>query len=966
MMKRSIKSKTFRTAALFAVLVISAAGSAGSGETVIEGGFEGGSFGAGWVHGAARLNGNENALWADHDVVLDLPYTGTWSALLGYKYTAVAKDRYGYMYQEVTIPADASSAVFTFRYRQQGFDGRANDPFVAAVRDLAGNVLATIVDVAFDDQSSHYKDSGWVDVTYDMSAFAGQTVRLDFRQHNLQDNRFETWVFVDDVSCIYRKHVDLAVDGNGDDEFGAPGTGSGGISVSSGVAGGTVTYLIDIENEGLDIDSYTVSASPPAGWSAVIRYGGADYTSPWTTSAVAPGTTISAEVILTISAGAPAGSYSSIVDAVSVSDGTRYDSVTLGTTITLVPFVADLVIDGDGLGTIDPAGGGGSSSGSAYPGAFVDYAIELVNGSSQQDDFTISFDFDPGISAVIIDGALTHTASFSSGTVDSGDSRTYTLRVTADPTFAGGDYLSHVYAASSGDPSSVDGVTATLTVIAPVLDLVIDGNGDGIYDPSGNGFGGAYTVDGLRGTTVYFSIAVQNEGGVADSYTFTWDRPSGNWSAVINDGTTDHAFPWTSPAFAPGEERTYTLAVSIPNNAAFNTWVSILDAVSVSDGRIAESVSAVIMVSDKIGVDVIIDGNGDGVYGGQGTGAGGLSSIMAAPGDTVTFAIVVENEGGVDSHDIQWNTPAGWSVLLDGQVSPVASAPAGAYTLQVIVPLMSPVGTFDIILDAIKSNKNFYVDSATGRITVTASRLVDGVIDGAGDDIFGSAGLGDGGTSTRGTVAGVAVAFIVEIQNQGTFDESYTVTWSEPAGWTGILDGSVQPFSTGVIPSGGSVSYIFGATVPLSEVPGDFDYIIDIVSIDDPLNTESLTARVTVYPPPTVDLVKAVDLAAAQPGEVVTYTLTYSNPSAAPIIEIEIVDPVPPEMELVLDAYGAGSDISWTTGAGTVYLTADPADADEALFDPGTGVLQVILSRQAPYMLSTGESGVIEFQVRVR
>jgi uncharacterized repeat protein (TIGR01451 family) len=162
------------------------------------------------------------------------------------------------------------------------------------------------------------------------------------------------------------------------------------------------------------------------------------------------------------------------------------------------------------------------------------------------------------------------------------------------------------------------------------------------------------------------------------------------------------------------------------------------------------------------------------------------------------------------------------------------------------------------------------------------------------------------------------------------------------------------------------VTYLFAAAVPLGEVPADYDYVIDIVSDDDPLNTESLTARVTVYPPPTVDLVKAVDLAAAQPGEVVTYSITYSNPSAASIVEIEIVDPVPPEMELVLDAYGAGSDISWTTGAGTVYLTADPADADEALFDSGSGVLQVILSRQAPYMLSAGESGVIEFQVRVR
>ena len=310
------------------------------------------------------------------------------------------------------------------------------------------------------------------------------------------------------------------------------------------------------------------------------------------TPAVAPGTSIAAEIVLAVPAGEPAGSYVSIADAVSVSDPTRFDSVTLGTNLIVVPFVADLVIDGDGLGVIDPAGAGGSSSGSAFPGSFVDYAVELVNPGGQQDDYTISFDFDPGVTAVIIDGAVTHTAPFNSGSLDPGDTRMYTLRVTADPTFAGGDYLSRVYAASSGDPSAVDGVTATLTVIAPVLDLVIDGNGDGTYDPSGSGMGGSARIAGLRGPTVYFPVVVQNEGGVADSYTFTWDRPTGNWSAVINDGAVDHVFPWTSPPFAPGEERIYTLAVNIPSNAQFNTWATILEAVSVSDGRIAESVTA--------------------------------------------------------------------------------------------------------------------------------------------------------------------------------------------------------------------------------------------------------------------------------------------------------------------------------------------------------------------------------------
>jgi uncharacterized repeat protein (TIGR01451 family) len=966
MMKRCETTRGFRTAALLAAAVMVATLGARAGETVIEGGFEGGSFGGSWVHGAAMINGPQNPSWADHAVVLDMPYTGTWSALLGYKYTPVYKNRYGFMYQDVTIPADISSAVFTFRYRQQGFDGSGFDPFLATVRDQADNILATLVVASFNDMSSRFKDSGWVDITYDMSAFAGQTVRLDFRQYNTRDNMFETWVFVDDVSLIHRKYVDLAVDGDGDDIFGDPGTGSGGTSLSSGVAGETVSYLLDIENEGLDIDSYTVSASSPAGWNTVIRYGSIDYAAPWTTPAVSPGSTISAEVLITIPAGEPIGSYSTIIDAVSVSFGNRFDSVTLGTNVVLADYMPDLVIDGDGAGVVDPSGGGGSSSGSVFPGGTVDYTIELVNAGALPDGFTISFSAASGLSAVVIDGGTTHTAAFSTGAIDPGDSRTYTLRVTAAATTLGGDYQSYVYATSSGDPLGIDGVTATTAVLAPRLDLVINGSGDGVYDPTGSGLGGTSTLSGLRGTTVYFPVTVQNEGGIDDAFRFSWTRPSGGWSAVINNGTTDHALPWTSPVFAPGEERDYVLAISVPDNAAFDTWISILDAVSINDNRISESVTAVIMVNDKIGVDVLIDGNGDDEYGAMGTGLGGFSSTTADPGDTVSFAILIQNEGGGNVFDFEWTSPAGWTVLLDGQASPVTGGSEGTYTLQVIIPLTSPGGTFDIIFDGLKSNKRYYVDSVTGRIFVTPGRLVDAVIDGDGDDVIGTPGLGDGGISTRGTLAGQTAVFSIELQNQGPFDESYTVSWSGPAGWTETFDGAAQPCNTGVIPAGGNAVYLFEATVPAAEIPGDFDYIVDVVSDDDPLNTESVTARVTVYPPPTVDLVKAVDLAAARPGDIVTYTIVYSNPGVEDAVEIEIIDPVPPEVELVLDAYGAGSDIAWTRGGTTVYLTADSTDADEALFDAGTGILQVIFSRQAPYTLSAGETGSLEYQVRIR
>ena len=960
---RRTKLKIWMTAAI----VIAASAGVTAGELVLGGGFETGSFDAAWTHGASSLGGNQNPSWADHAVVADLPYTGIWSALLGYKYTAVGKDRYGFMYQDVAIPASGSSASLFFRYRMQGFDGRGNDPFRMTVRDLSGTVLATVVDYMFNDGGTQYKDSGWRTVQYDMSAFAGQIVRLEFRQYNLNDNRYATWVFIDDVSLISSAWVDLAVDGEGDDLFGAPGTGAGGTSISSGVAGETVSYLLDIENESLDVDSYTVSVSPPAGWTAVIRYGGIDYSAPWVTPPVAGQSTITAEIIITIPAGEAEGSYATIVDAVSTIDSGRFDSVTLGMNIVPSDFDVDLVINGDGAGVVDPSGGGGSAVDSLYPGGSVDYAIEVFNTGSQPDSFDVWFDPGTTLSAVMIDGGTTYTGAFTTGVVAPGASAGYVFRVSAPGDVTGGDYPGHVYARSRSDNLKVDGVTGTTTVRAPRLDLVIDGSGDGLYDPTGSGGGGSGTVSGAAGDAVQIPVVVQNESSLPDAFTIDWTRPANGWSAVVNDGAADHTLPWTTPTLAPGEQRQYFLVITSPKNAKNDAYVSILDAVSTSDNEVAESVTAIVVIGDANEVDLIIDGDGDDVYGGLGTGLGGFSSYSVDPGDTVTFTIVVQNESGGNGFDFEWTSPAGWSVLLNGQPSP-SSGGAGTYTLQAIVPLLSPGGVNDVVFDARKSNKPYFFDSVTGRIIVSSPGRVDALIDGNGDDVIGTTGAGDGGSSMQTAPAGSTFVFSVELQNQGPAAESYIIDWNVIAGWTATFDAQAAPCTTAAIAAGASAVYAFEAVSPAGALPGDYDFIIDVFSTVDPLNTESITARATVLPAGSgmLALVKTVDMLQAHPGEEMTYTITFSNAGTEDVLEIEIVDPIATELDLVTDAFGPGADIAWNTTAGTTYLTADPLDADEALFDTGTSTLRVILSRQAPFTLGAGESGSIEYRVRIR
>ncbi|UCF04555.1 MAG: hypothetical protein JSV33_11555 [bacterium] len=869
-----------------------------AGELVQDGGFEIGDFHPAWVHGAMNLSGQSQADWADHAVVLDLPFTGNYSALLGFKYTQPQQRRFAFMYHDITIPTNVSAATLYFKFRHQGYDG-PNDPFIVEIRDLSDNTLATVVDYAFSERSQQFKDSGWIEddgagpAGYDMAAYAGQTVRIYFRQMNLADNFYETWTFVDDVSFVYKKYVDLILDGDGDDRFGDLGSGAGGSSTESAEAGETVTYLLDIENEGLDDDSYRLTVSPPPGWTVVLRYGGTDYSFPWTTPIVGAGASIQAELIVTVPGGEPLGGYTTIVDAVSTAFGDRFDSVRLETNVVPADHLADLVIDGDGLGVIDSLGWGGFSYRETPSDTEVTFDIDLVNGGVLIDSFTIWFRPEAPLTAVIEEGAITHSGAFTTGAIDPGGSASFTLRVTVPLDILGGDYTTLVYAKSVTDTLRKDGVRAVAGVRAPRVDMVINGSGDGIIDPTLSGLGGSSTIMGVRGNTVYFPVTVQNEGNVVDSFTMTWVKPPGGWTAVINDGSVDHVLPWITPAFAPESERDYLLAVTVPASAAFETFQSLLHAVSQLDGDVAESVTASITVVEGNEIDLIIDGVGDNVYGPLGSGIGGSSVQAANPGDTLTFTITVQNESGEDLFDIQWAAPPGWEAVIGDSTSSMRGVPAGDYTMEVRVPAACANGTFEVVVDGVKTNKPFLVDSAKGVVVVTVPPIVDALIDGNGDESFGTPGNGNGGFSEQSTIGGQTVNFTLELQNQGGGNESYVVTWNGFIGWTALLAGSASPFTTAVIGPGASDLYVFEVTIPVTAAEGDYDYILDVVSTVDSTNVESVTARVHINPPPRVDLVidgnGAFDTAPAGSGEG-GRSLVFGEPDTMTTAVLEVVN----------------------------------------------------------------------------
>ena len=100
------------------------------------------------------------------------------------------------LYQAVTIPAGACSASFSFWLwitTSETTTVTAFDTLTVTVRSSAGTVLSTLATFSNLNRSSSY-----VQRSFDLSAFKGQTVRLQF--HGVEDSSLRTSFIIDDTA----------------------------------------------------------------------------------------------------------------------------------------------------------------------------------------------------------------------------------------------------------------------------------------------------------------------------------------------------------------------------------------------------------------------------------------------------------------------------------------------------------------------------------------------------------------------------------------------------------------------------------------------------------------------------------------------------------------------------------------------------------------------------------------------
>lgn len=155
-----------------------------SAELVTNGGFETGDF-SGWVYGGV----------ATQQVTTAAAHSGSYGAQLGYWDDGIGYEPYGndWMYQTITIPTEAVSANLSFWYATQSTDGISFDWANMQIQDSGGNNLVQVI------HAGGAGSSGWINKTYDLAPYIGQTIRLEFEVH--QDGWYDqTRAFFDDIS----------------------------------------------------------------------------------------------------------------------------------------------------------------------------------------------------------------------------------------------------------------------------------------------------------------------------------------------------------------------------------------------------------------------------------------------------------------------------------------------------------------------------------------------------------------------------------------------------------------------------------------------------------------------------------------------------------------------------------------------------------------------------------------------
>ncbi|MBP2680335.1 MAG: hypothetical protein H6Q78_198, partial [Candidatus Krumholzibacteriota bacterium] len=384
-----------------------------------------------------------------------------------------------------------------------------------------------------------------------------------------------------------------------------------------------------------------------------------------------------------------------------------------------------------------------------------------------------------------------------------------------------------------------------------------------------------------------------------------------------------------------GSSAFYTVKVAVPPAAAPGLHSTIIDAHSSLAPRIPESARLATLTGAVAAGIVFDDRDHDGVFGPQDAGLGGVTVTESSTG----IAAVTDGDGR-------------YSLLLPAGVTAtiVERNLAGFVSL-------SPDTAGPAVLAA---GDTLAVDFAdVPGIRLSAGVVSNGVAGGYADFPHRlDAGTSGAVVLTAAADSSTAAVVYLDVNEDGLFDAG---------------DRFLDPADLDMDPAAGKdhACLIVRLFIPPTAPAGStWRVTVDAVqTIEGTPFTSSARAfdAAVVTDGSLLTLAKRVDAAAAAPGTVLTYTISFTNTGIDSVQNVTLLDPVSAHVDPVAGAFGPGMDVEWRrNGSTVVYLTLDPSDGDECEYSAADRVLRLFFSRNSPYRLEPGEGGELSYRVIVK
>ncbi len=502
------------------------------------------------------------------------------------------------------------------------------------------------------------------------------------------------------------------------------------------------------------------------------------------------------------------------------------------------------------------------------------------------------------------------------------------------------------------------------------------------------------------GGSANFLAQIFNRGNATDTYTFTYSLEAGSTFVPTVEffydravGGVQHFLDAEDPQILPSGGIYYTpvpavmeddvdvyLKTSIPAGVTSGqatvkiTAVSVFDPTKTATGFYTVNVSSAVVVATK-----------------------SVTPAKPAPGETLTYTIVIRNNGTTDAtsliasdplplgityvpNSIKVNTLAktdaadgdnadfGISVTSprNGVFVNVGTLAAGG---QVTVTFDATVNVGVVAGTTITNKMSAFYSDGAKTIRIDSNGLTFFVAGTAGIDLTAAATAASGDPGDK-------VAYPLTIANKGNTPDLFDLTYTSSQGWTynfyvdtngnGIFDSGDTLLTdtdgdgkvdTGNIPNGSSMNILAVAAIP----PGSPDKSADSTTITatSDVNTavlDQVTVNTTTTSP-LLTLTKTVSPTGSQPpGSVLTYTIVVKNTGTGAATQVTINDPVPSHTSYVSGSLKSGSDVT------TLIDRTDADDGDGAKFDSGS---KSIIVGGSGFNLGPNATLVVRFQVTI-